>query len=49
MYHISPNYYLDISTLANTSTPSFWDQENILCLEMKFTKSTDFHLTLSIQ
>ena len=28
--------------------PSYWDQENILCLELKFTKSTNFHLNTTI-
>ena len=39
-YRISPN----VSTLSNRSTPSFWDQENILCLELKHAKSTNYHL-----
>ena len=39
-YLISPN----ISTLSKKSIPSFWDQENILCLGLKCAKSTNCHL-----
>ena len=39
-YGISPN----ISILSNISTPSFWDQENILSLEHKDVRSTNCHL-----
>ena len=32
------------STFSNINTPSFWDQEIMLCLELKYTKSTNCHL-----